>query len=52
MWFEQLQLTAGSKLKGVFARDETTAGADTVLLAVEGAQGEALRGELAPRDLL
>jgi RIO kinase 1 len=48
MWalFEQGELTADSTLKGVFARDETTADAGSVLLAVEDAREEALRREL------
>jgi RIO kinase 1 len=48
MWaqFEQGELTADSKLKGVFARDETIVDADKVLLAVEDAREEALRREL------
>jgi RIO kinase 1 len=48
MWaqFEQGELTADSKLTGVFARDEMTADADSVLLAVEDAREEALRREL------
>jgi RIO kinase 1 len=48
MWalFEQGELTADSKLTGVFARDETTADADGVLVAVEDAREEALRREL------
>jgi RIO kinase 1 len=48
MWaqFEQGDLTADSKLTGVFARDETAADADGVLLAVEDAREEALRREL------
>jgi RIO kinase 1 len=48
MWaqFEQGELTADSKLTGVFARDETAADADGVLLAVEDAREEALRREL------
>ena len=48
MWaqFEQGELTADSKLKGVFARDETTVDAYKVLLAVEDAREEALRREL------
>jgi RIO kinase 1 len=48
MWalFEQGELTADSKLKGVFARDETTADAEGVLVAVEDAREEALRREL------
>jgi RIO kinase 1 len=48
MWaqFEQGDLTADSKLTGVFARDERTVDADRVLLAVEDAREEALRREL------
>jgi RIO kinase 1 len=48
MWaqFEQGELTADSKLTGVFAPDELTADADSVLLAVEDAREEALRREL------
>ena len=48
MWtlFEQGELTADSKLTGIFARDETPANADGVLLAVEDAREEALRREL------
>ncbi len=48
MWalFEQGELTADSKLAGIFARDETPADADSVLLAVEDAREEALRREL------
>jgi RIO kinase 1 len=48
MWalFQQGELTADSKLEGVFARDETKADADSVLLAVEDAREEALRREL------
>ena len=48
MWalFEQGELTADSRLTGVFARDETAADADGVLLAVEDAREEALRREL------
>src|SRR5437868_8585803 len=48
MWamFEQGELTADSTLKGVFARDETAADPDAVLLAVEDAREEALRREL------
>jgi RIO kinase 1 len=48
MWaqFEQGELTADSKLTGVFARDEMTADAEAVLLAVEDAREEALRREL------
>ena len=48
MWaqFEQGELTADSKLTGVFAPDETTADAAGVLLAVEDAREEALQREL------
>ena len=48
MWalYEQGELTADSKLTGVFARDETTADAAGVLLVVEDAREEALRREL------
>jgi RIO kinase 1 len=48
MWalFEQGELTADSSLTGVFTRDETTADADGVLVAVEDAREEALRREL------
>jgi len=48
MWaqFAQGELTGDSKLTGVFARDETTADADGVLVAVEDAREEALRREL------
>jgi RIO kinase 1 len=48
MWaqFEQGELTADSRLTGVFARDERTADADGVLVAVEDAREEALRREL------
>jgi RIO kinase 1 len=48
MWarFEQGELTADSKLTGIFARDEATIDADGVLLAVEDAREEALRREL------
>jgi RIO kinase 1 len=52
MWaqFEQGELTADSKLEGVFARDEATADADAVLLAVEDAREEALRRELGRKS--
>lgn len=52
MWalFEQGELTADSELTGVFARDETPANADDVLLAVEDAREEALRRELERSD--
>ena len=48
MWaqYQQGELTADSKLTGAFARDETTADADGVLLAVEDAREEALRREV------
>jgi RIO kinase 1 len=48
MWalFEQGELSADSRLTGVFARDEKTADADAVLVAVEDAREEALRREL------
>jgi RIO kinase 1 len=52
MWdlFEQGALTANGPLTGVFARDETVADADGVLLAVEDAREEALRRELGRED--
>jgi RIO kinase 1 len=48
MWaeFEQGELTADSKLTGVFARDETIVNADGVLLAVEDTREDALQREL------
>jgi len=48
MWslFQQGELTADKKLTGEFARDEATADADGVLLAVEDAREEAIRREL------
>jgi RIO kinase 1 len=48
MWalFEQGELTADSRLNGVFARHGRSADADSVLLAVEDAREEALRREL------
>jgi len=48
MWaqFEQGELTADTKLTGVFARDGTLVNPDTVLLAVEDAREEALQREL------
>jgi RIO kinase 1 len=48
MWaqYEQGELTADSKLNGVFARDEKIADAEGVLVAVEDAREEALRREL------
>jgi RIO kinase 1 len=48
MWalFELGELTADSKLAGVFARDRRTADTDGVLLVVEDAREEALQREL------
>jgi len=48
MWalFEQGELTADTKLTGVFARDESTADADSVLVAVEDARQDAIQREL------
>jgi len=48
MWalYQQGELTADSTLSGVFARDETAADAEGVLVAVEDAREEALRREL------
>jgi len=48
MWalFEQGELTADTKLTGVFLRDETAADADGVLVAVEVARQDALQREL------
>src|SRR6186713_2144985 len=48
MWalFEQGELRADSVLSGVFARDETVADADGVLVAVEDARQDALQREL------
>lgn len=48
MWalFEQGELTADSKLTGIFAREATAADAAGVLLAVEDAREEALRRAL------
>src|SRR5579864_8347865 len=48
MWaqFEHGALTPDSKLTGVFVRDEATADAAAVLVAVEGAREEALQREL------
>jgi RIO kinase 1 len=48
MWalFEQGELSACSKLTGTFARDESTADPESVLVAVEDAREEALRREL------
>jgi RIO kinase 1 len=48
MWalFQQGELTADSRLEGMFARDEAKADPAGVLLAVEDAREEALRREL------
>ena len=48
MWslFEQGELRADSALTGVFARDETVADAEAVLVAVEDAREDALQREL------
>jgi RIO kinase 1 len=48
MWalFEQGELTADTKLTGLFARDETAADAESVLVAVEDARQDALQREL------
>jgi RIO kinase 1 len=52
MWalFERGELTADSALTGSFARAETVADADGVLLAVEDAREEALQRELGRSD--
>jgi RIO kinase 1 len=52
MWalFEQGELKADSELTGVFARDETTADAEAVLLAVEDAREDALQRELGREE--
>jgi RIO kinase 1 len=52
MWalFEQGELTANRKLTGVFARDETAANADDVLLVVEDAREEALQRKLGREE--
>jgi RIO kinase 1 len=52
MWalFEQGELTADSSLTGMFARDDRTADADAVLVAVEDAREEALRRELGREE--
>jgi RIO kinase 1 len=49
MWalFEQGELKADSALTGKFARDETAADTDSVLLIIEDAREEAIRRELA-----
>ena len=48
MWalFEQGELTADAPLTGIFARDETVADADGVLVAVEDARQDAIQREL------
>src|SRR5688572_25971735 len=48
MWalFEQGELTADTKLTGLFARDETAADAESVLVAVEDARQDAIQREL------
>jgi RIO kinase 1 len=48
MWtlFEQGDLTADTKLTGVFIRDETAADTDGILVAVEDARQDALQREL------
>ncbi len=48
MWaqFEQGELTADTKLTGLFAREESTVDPDGVLLAVEDAREDALQREL------
>jgi len=53
MWalFEQGELKADSALTGKFARDETAADADGVLLVIEDAREEAMRRELAREAL-
>jgi RIO kinase 1 len=52
MWalFEQGDLTAETRLTGVFARDETKADPDRVLMAVEEARDDALQRELGRED--
>jgi RIO kinase 1 len=52
MWslFEQGALTASRRLTGVFARDETAADSDGVLLAVEDAREDALQRKLGRED--
>ncbi len=52
MWatYDQGDLTADSQLTGVFARDETEADAERVLLEVEDAREEALRRELGRKS--
>jgi RIO kinase 1 len=52
MWalFEQGELTAESELTGLFARDETAADAEGVLLAVDDAREEHLQRELGKQS--
>jgi RIO kinase 1 len=52
MWalFEQGDLTADAKLTGLFARDESVADADGVLVAVEDARQDAIQRELGRAD--
>jgi RIO kinase 1 len=52
MWslFEQGELTADTKLTGLFARDETIADPDAVLVIVEEAREDALQRELGRED--
>jgi RIO kinase 1 len=52
MWslFEQGELKADSELTGIFARDESTADAEAVLVAVEDAREDALQRELGRDD--
>jgi RIO kinase 1 len=49
MWavFEQGELKPDTELTGVYARDETQADAESVLLVIEDAREEAIRRELA-----
>jgi RIO kinase 1 len=52
MWalFEQGELKADTMLTGLFARDETTADTEAVLLAVEDAREDALQRELGREE--
>jgi RIO kinase 1 len=52
MWalFEQGELKADSLLTGIFARDESAADAESILLAVEDAREDALQRELGRAD--
>jgi RIO kinase 1 len=52
MWalFEQGELKADTALTGLFARDETTADTDAILLAVEDAREDALQRELGREE--